>query len=380
MSVYRRKDTGQFRYDFWLGGRRFLGSLEAKTQKVAEAEELLIRAKVQAAMEEERRTGKPVLTLDAAALRYWNEAGQDHRDHKKTMTDLARVVEYLGPQKRLDEITDADVTAMVAWRRAQRPTNKVKSDPDARVSPATVNRSTTEVLKKLFTRAKNVWRYTFPNEPNWRAHMLKEPAARVRELKGDEEKNLGVAIRSDYEPWVRFTLLTGLRRAETLIKWENVDRIAKVITTRGKGGRIVTAPITPAVEEILASVDGQHAEYVFTYVAKRADPRKKLVKGGRYPITYAGSKTEWRRLVKRAKVKDFRFHDLRHTTATRLLRQTGNLALVQKALNHADITTTARYAHVFQDEVATALQQVAELHKPADSPAIDPKKAPKTGT
>jgi site-specific recombinase XerD len=57
-------------------------------------------------------------------------------------------------------------------------------------------------------------------------------------------------------------------------------------------------------------------------------------------------------------VKDFRFHDKRHDFATKLLRDTGNLKLVQKALNHAKIETTLKYAHVLQDEVSAAVERV----------------------
>jgi integrase len=55
---------------------------------------------------------------------------------------------------------------------------------------------------------------------------------------------------------------------------------------------------------------------------------------------------------------NFRFHDIRHDVGRKLLRDTGNLKLVQKALNHADIKTTTRYAHVLDEEVAEALEQV----------------------
>ena len=41
--------------------------------------------------------------------------------------------------------------------------------------------------------------------------------------------------------------------------------------------------------------------------------------------------------------------------ATKLLRQTKNLKMVQKALNHADLKTTARYAHVLDEDVAEAI-------------------------
>ena len=57
-----------------------------------------------------------------------------------------------------------------------------------------------------------------------------------------------------------------------------------------------------------------------------------------------------------AGVTDFRFHDFRHTFASALLRQTGNLKLVQKALGHANIKTTTRYAHVLADEVGDAIE------------------------
>jgi integrase len=74
-------------------------------------------------------------------------------------------------------------------------------------------------------------------------------------------------------------------------------------------------------------------------------------------------KIVWRRLRKRAGVVGLRFHDLRHDLATKLLRETGNLKLVQRALNHADLRTTLRYAHVLDAEVAAALEQVTQSQK-----------------
>lgn len=71
---------------------------------------------------------------------------------------------------------------------------------------------------------------------------------------------------------------------------------------------------------------------------------------------------------KRAGVKGFRFHDVRHDFATKLLRATGNVKLVSRALNHADIKTTMRYAHVMDGEVAEALQK---LHENSHAPASE---------
>ena len=64
---------------------------------------------------------------------------------------------------------------------------------------------------------------------------------------------------------------------------------------------------------------------------------------------------------------DFRFHDYRHDFGTKLLRKTGNLKLVQKAMNHRDIKSTLRYAHVLDEDVAAAVERLAESRKKSRS-------------
>jgi Phage integrase family len=84
------------------------------------------------------------------------------------------------------------------------------------------------------------------------------------------------------------------------------------------------------------------------------------VRGQRYPLTMTGTKTAWQRLRTKAGVQGFRFHDYRHDFGTKLLRSSGNLKLVQKAMNHADIKSTIRYAHVLDEDVAAAVERVAK--------------------
>ncbi len=58
-------------------------------------------------------------------------------------------------------------------------------------------------------------------------------------------------------------------------------------------------------------------------------------------------------------------HTLRHTFATHLLRETGNLKLVQQALRHSDVTTTARvYSHLTENDVADAVRNLREGSRP----------------
>jgi integrase len=52
-------------------------------------------------------------------------------------------------------------------------------------------------------------------------------------------------------------------------------------------------------------------------------------------------------------------HDLRHTFATRLARESGNLVDVAHVLGHSQISTTMRYAHAIPDRVAEAMDNLA---------------------
>src|SRR5271168_3244909 len=171
MSVYKRADQETFSYDFQMRGRRLSGNTEARNKKDADAVERQLKAKAKADMEAEKRTGNGPLLLRHAAGRYWQEVGQHHRDRAGTWNALDLLTKHFGPDKRLDEITDADVAGLVAWRRG----HTVKGRKGAgKLAPATVNRSVVEPLRKFFIRARVVWRYQFPREPLWRTHRLKE--------------------------------------------------------------------------------------------------------------------------------------------------------------------------------------------------------------
>ncbi|OBQ67790.1 tyrosine-type recombinase/integrase [Mesorhizobium erdmanii] len=364
MSVYKSPKSPFYGYDFQLDGRRFFGSTKARNKKEAEAIERQIRAKAKEDIEREKKTGNGPMTFDVAAGRYWSEVGQHHRgsSHKNTWHYLELLTQFFGNHVRLEDITDADVSALIAWRRTHTLRGKTEDkdgNPVPTVSNSTVNRTTVVVLKAIFTRAKRTWKYPLPVEPDWRSHWLEMPDERVRELDDKEAEALDGSVRNDYALWFEFARLTGLRRNETLIRWKNVT--LKQIVTTGKRGRKVTAQITPSVRAILDRCMGHHTEWVFTYVCQR--PVGGKVKGKRYPITPEGAKSQWRRLKQRSGVADFRFHDIRHDVATKLLRKTGNMRLVQKALNHSNIATTARYAHVLDDEVADAMENLARSRK-----------------
>jgi integrase len=216
----------------------------------------------------------------------------------------------------------------------------------------------------------------FDCEPVWKDHFLSEPQERIRELVGDEHERLRAEMRDDYSALFDFAHATGLRLKECVsLRWSEVDFGNRQIRKAGKGGRLVTAPITPAIRGIIFTLQGHHPEFVFTYVAQRSIDKVvkgkpyRFVAGERHPMTVSGVATDWRRLRKRAGVADFRFHDFRHDVGTKLLRETGNLKLVQKALNHRSIKSTLRYAHVLDEEVADAIERRLSPNNPPNFPA-----------
>jgi hypothetical protein len=112
------------------------------------------------------------MRLDDVAGRYWEEVGQHHAGADNTWRQIGFVVDFLGKDALLTEITGDDVARLVAWRRGH------KRRDGSPLSPYTIN-DTVEQLKKLFTRAK-AWGARFGHEPVWRDHWLDEPQERVR--------------------------------------------------------------------------------------------------------------------------------------------------------------------------------------------------------
>ena len=378
MSIYKREGAPHYSFDFQVAGVRFSGSTGTANRRKAEELEAAEKVKAKRAQAEAQRAGPDgPLTLRIATARYWNEVGQHHAGADTTWTNLCRLVDYFGLDKPLSSITGADVAALVSWRRAQtvkgRAVVRDPDDPKAQqaaplIAPATVNRSTIEPLQKLFNRARLVWKVALPNEPDWRRHRLKEPQERVREVRAIEEDSLDRAIRTDYAPIVAFARASGLRQRELLLRKDQVDLVDGVVTTIGKGRKPIRQPITTEMRAILMTEMANPTTWVFTYKATRAKRgRGGWARGDRRPITASGLKTIWRRSkTKRTGLRlpaDLRFHDLRHDFATKLLRDSGNLKIVQRALHHAKIETTTKYAHVMDDEIAAAMEAASARRK-----------------
>ncbi len=347
MSVYKPKNSPFFHYDFRWKGHRFHGSTGQTARRNAESVERSERAR--AALGKPRR---PELTLDLAAERYTQEVAAHQASAKTTDYQLANLVTGLGKTAMLSEIA-ALLPGYIARRRGQ----SAHGRGNKLVANATVNREVA-LLRSLYRRAQRVWRVDVGEAPDWGAHMLPEAEERVRSLTQAQEAALFEHLRPDFHPLVRFALATGLRLGNIIrLTWAQVDWDAAeiAVTLKGRAGRRrpLTIRMTPGLVDLLSAERGRHPIFVFTYLCRRG--RAKRLKGQRYPFSRYGWRGPWNAALEAAGIADFRFHDLRHTDATRTLRKTRNLKLVQQKLGHASITSTARYSHVTVDDVHSAM-------------------------
>ncbi len=116
-------------------------------------------------------------------------------------------------------------------------------------------------------------------------------------------------------------------------------------------------PINAELAVLLSALPGSnvmaHRNNAFTRTCGYTEERIPIVAG-------AGVfGTAWRKALSEAVIENFRFHDLRHTFATRMLRATQNLSLGLKTLGHKEISTTIRYAHVMISDMRSALDRFA---------------------
>jgi integrase/recombinase XerD len=150
---------------------------------------------------------------------------------------------------------------------------------------------------------------------------------------------------------LRFMLNTGLRAAEVLnLKLRDVDwRSGQVMVREGKGKKDRTLWIGAEDRAILKKwlkFRAQLPENEFLFTTRD---------GKRLQDSYLRRMVK--RLAKQAGIdKDVHPHMLRHTFATDLLRQTKNIRLAQKALGHAQITSTQVYTHIVDDELEEAMK------------------------
>jgi len=277
---------------------------------------------------------------------------------------LAVVQEHFGG-RRLSQITYLDLET---YRNKRKATLANGSKPRA---DASVNREMALIGHMLGKAVKWGWLESSPFKKGKRL-MFKENNQRLRFLTESEVAALlkGSDDLKAYSPYLRplveTALLTGMRRGELLsLKWEQI-RNGFIYLTETKSGKGRQIPINDRLAQVFREVrrgNQLKSEFVFCDSQGRR---------------FSQVKRSFASTCRRAGIEAFRFHDLRHTFASRLVMRGASLKAVQELLGHADLKMTMRYAHLSHEHLRDSVNLLNDL--PSGKEMVNkPQKSQKAG-
>jgi integrase len=191
---------------------------------------------------------------------------------------------------------------------------------------------------------------------------------RKRYLSGDELRRLTKALSEtpdrQFATIIMLLILTGARRGEVLgMRWADLTLVkGKAVwikpgsTTKQKSDHVV--PLAQPARQLLIGIKRRdHGEFVFP--SSGSSGHIVEVKKG------------WAALLARAGIEGLRLHDVRHSFAAQLASSGASLALIGAMLGHSSPTTTARYAHLFDDTQREAAERVGKIVGKANGDRYD---------
>lgn len=326
------------------------------------------------------KTFKRLTDAKAWAARVESDLGQGTyvpttADRRKTLATLCDdyITDYL-PTRRLRDTTK-HVTLVNWWRDQYGYLTLDKLKPEViaaartkllsrdskrgtgKLSGASVNR----YLAALSAVCKWAWKEQrlLPANPVLAVTKAPESTGIVRYLSDAERKALLSAADASDDPNIATAILlslaTGARYSNIAnLTWADVDLAGwRLRFTDTKNGDARTVPVIGAAQGALV------AHY-------NADPTKTgWVFKGRSDTAPANLDKPWRKVrAEAAKVAptlaDFRWHDLRHTTASYLTMAGATLAEVAEALGHRTLVMAKRYSHQSGEHVRSTLERLAD--------------------
>ena len=324
-GLYRRKDSKFWWMSFSANGRGYNKSSGTTDERLAKK----ILAKIQVAIAE----GK-WLDIDYSSQRTYDEMIQRFIEEHAPTVSLNTQASYGYSRQHLDkffggmtlfEIASEKVSEYRIWRRGQG------------CKPATRNREVA-MLSKAFSLAMKTWKWT-KNNPCQQVAMEPEHNDKVGQaLPEGVEKSLFRQCRKhlagELEDMVVIAIHSGCRRREVaMLRWENINFQLFQFSVIQKGDKLKICPMTNTVHAILSkrSKVQNLSGYVF------ANPETGLAWNLRT------ISREFKKACKDAGIPEFRFHDLRHTTGTRLGEAGKDIHTIASILGHSKLSTSTRY-------------------------------------
>ena len=256
-----------------------------------------------------------------------------------TVAGYVKVVQRHFGGQRLRSLTYDDLRAF----RAQR--LKTSTQQSAHRSLTTVNREMAYLRRMLNIAERNGWIQKNPFQMGDALIHTADEVKRERIITREEEERLlaeCVGARAHLRPIIICALDTGMRQGEILkLRWPEVDLAAGIIT--------VAAFNTKTLREREVSITARLASEFDRLCTSRQLNHESLVFG------LSDVRQGFKRACKEANLSGLRFHDLRHTHASRLDDLGFSLAKIGGQLGHTVLQTTLRYVN--RDKAA--IKQVA---------------------
>jgi len=316
MQLFKRKGSPNW-WAAWQGadGKRIRRSTRTANKKLAQS---LAAKWVEETFMQEHFGKQPDAPFREALMRY---AKTQKRDHPKTFMGEMRY-----RLKRLDDRFGDVPLSKVNLALMERYMDERK---DA-VSQATAQKEVGLMRAIIYKAHREGYLDKLPVFPKF-----KRSRGRERWLTMEEEQRLLDVAAPHLKPVLIFALDTGGRRSEVLgLDWKNVNLEQRRITfVKTKNGDDRTIRLTERAFHVLMNMGPQKSGSVFTYKGESMN----------------GIKTSFRRAREQAELDDFRFHDLRHTFASRLVQGGVNLYDVMHLMGHKSIEMVHRYAHLAPD-------------------------------
>jgi integrase len=218
------------------------------------------------------------------------------------------------------------------------------------VKPATTNRQI-NIIKGCLSRAVE-WGAIDSHDLN-KVKALQVDSSKVRYLSADEEARLRASLKSCdthfLEPIVLLAMNTGMRKGELLsLDWDDVRFDNKILTvdfSNAKSGNTRHIPLNTEAFNTLKQ--WQQLSGTTGSVFKNND---------NLPLKHFD--LVWHAVLDAAKITHFRFHDLRHHFASKLVMARVDLNTVRELLGHSDLKMTLRYAHLAPEHKAAAVNLI----------------------
>jgi integrase len=344
MSITKREGSPFYFAVFQINNRRFFRSTKTASRRDALAVEKRIREEE---LKRAREGDRERLTLDEAFGRFWLEVGYKHDDlkqRKDTQRYIAQILAVADKDRLVEDVTDADVNDFVQARSR------------ANAGMIATNRAIA-VWRQMHRRAGKKWKQK-TQIIDWSSNLEKE-RKRTNYLEFEQVRTLLGTLPEYLQLAVEWSVAAGTRRAATFgMEWANVffDRGYAVVKEKGKPEFKVW--LSPQLIDILSRARIVGHPPALRQHGSVKDREAKQKDAERFVFCSRNWRKLWERGLKAAGIEDFRWHDLRHTFATWLRQEDTPLEVVQRALGHAQITTTMRYAHVADRELQAALHKV----------------------